>query len=692
MKLFKKNSSKKDPEDHNNHQIDLPSSESILENITNGFLILDRNWRLKYTNKSMEYFVRKTRDELIGHNIWDVLPEAVGTKFYHNYHKAMAEQIPVIFEDYYEPTKEWLEISVFPSEEGLIGYAFNITERKNHEQIIEHMAYHDYLTDLPNRRFFEKKLEQFIEQANEKQYVIALIYIDMDRFQNINDTLGHGLGDQLIKEFSVRLVQYIDDKGFVARLGGDEFAVVLDKQFDNKEEVEKLADSIIKHIEASPFLNDDYEHYITASLGISFYPQHGMDAQTLVKNADIALYRSKEKGGNRCTFYNPIMDIDSFKRFTLEKDLRLAIHDNKLELYFQPRIDLKSGKIVSAESLVRWNHPEWGMLSPAEFIPLAEDTGLILPLTHWVELTVCSLITSWQAEGISYVPISINVSARQFLSKNFIQSLKQILQETQVDGHWLEIEITETSILENQKLVESTISELKTLGIKVSLDDFGTGYSSLAYLTQYNADVLKIDKYFIRDVTTNPSNAAVVKSIIHLAQGLGLKVVAEGVETMDQLTFLKQYECDEIQGYLFSKPVPVTEFKKLLAKEVLIPSEINQRIETDTRQNYFQDHLIFPISSQMTIIKIKDKVLSLGKTEVLIEEIGAQGLHFLTHLALAVSKDIIFEFEIEVFTEVIRVYGYIVWKEEVENNRNRYGLEFTKDDNDHLHHLVQLLM
>lgn len=690
MNIMKRNPSIKDKEDNKNNVFYLPPSESILDNITNGFFIIDRNWCISYINKPMEHFVGKNREELMGYNIWDVLPEAIGTSFYHFYHKAMDEQVAITFEDYYVPTKEWLEVRVIPSNGALIGYAFNITERKNHEQIIERMAYHDYLTDLPNRRFFEKELEQFLEQSNKNQHSFALLYLDLDRFKYINDTLGHGLGNQFIKEFSIRLVQIIEDKGFVARLGGDEFAIILNKQFDNKEAVEKIAISIIKNIEERPFRIDDYENYITTSLGISFYPHHAQDAQTLVKNADIALYRSKEKGRNKYTFYNPVMDIDCFKRFSLEKDLRVAIENNKLELHYQPRVNTKTGEIVSAEALVRWNHPEWGMLSPAEFIPIAEDTGLIRPLTQWVERTVCKQINYWKLEGISFVPISINVSADQFLSKDFIQYIKQLLEETRVEGCWVEIEIIETSILDNQKLVETIIAELKTLGIKVSLDDFGTGYSSLAYLTQFNVDVLKIDKSFIHNVTTNPSNATVVKSIIHLAHGLGLKVVAEGVETKEQLNFLKQQECDEIQGYIFSKPVPVADFNKLLAKKILIPSGANQLVPFENRRKYFRVHLTFPLSSQMTIIKIKDKNLNLGKTEVLIEDIGAGGLRFLSHLILAVNEEIIFEFETEILAEIINVIGYVVWKEEIENNIYRYGLEFTIHDHER-DHLVQLL-
>ena len=657
----------------------LPPSESILDNITNGFFILDPNWHIKYTNKSMEYFVKKTREELIGNNIWEVLPEAIDTVFYHYYHKAMNEQIPVSFEGYYEPTREWLEIRAIPSDEGLIVYAFNITERKKHEQKIEYMAYHDYLTDIPNRRSFEKKLDQLFKQ---NKHSLALIYVDMDRLKYVNDTLGHTIGDQLIKQFSLRLIEKVSDKGFVARVGGDEFAIILERKLVDTEEIADIAKRLVEDTDQCVFKINNHKVHITTSLGICLYPENANDVESLIKNSDLALYRAKAKGGNTYHFYNPIKDITTYKRFMLEKDLHHAIEENKLELYYQPRVNTKTGRIVSAECLVRWNHSEWGVLSPSDFIPLAEETGLIHSLTKWVARTVCHQIKTWQKEGISLIPISINVSAQSFLLKDFILNVQKIIEEAQIDGKWIEIEITETSFLDNQSSVESTINKLKDLGLKVSLDDFGRGYSSLAYLTQFKVDILKIDKYFVQNVTTNHSNASVVRSVIQLAHGLGMKVVAEGVETIEELKFLKQQECDEIQGYIFSKPVPVSEFYKLLTKRNLIPNPVSQLIEFENRRKYFRVDLFFPLSSQMTIIKIKDKGITLGTTEVLLEDIGIGGLRFLSHLSLAVNKDIIFQFETEILGEIIQVQGFVVWKQEIDDDINQYGIEFTIDENE----------
>lgn len=683
-----------DETDADRRDINLPPAESILDNISNGFFLLDKNWRILYTNSQLERYVDKEHHQLIGHNVWDVFPEAIHTKFYYCYHKAMEEQIPVFVEDFYEPTKEWLEVRVIPSKDGLIGYVFNITERKKHEETIKRMAFHDDLTDLPNRRYFEIELNQRIAEPRTNGESFALFYIDLDRFKHVNDAFGHSYGDQLIKDFSCRLVQCVSDNGTVARLGGDEFGVLLQTPFGKMEEAEKIAKRIIRKVEEKPFTIREFEIFMTTSIGISIYPQHGEDAETLMKNSDVSLYRAKETGRNTYAIYEPVMDISSYKRFTLENDLRRAIEENELEIHYQPRVDAKSGKAVSAEALIRWNHPEWGMLSPVDFIPLAEESGLILPLTKWIVRKVCRQIQTWREQGMPCIPLSINVSAKLFVRGDLILHLNQILEETEIKGEWIEIEITETSILDNQKLVESTIAELKKSGINVSLDDFGTGYSSLAYLTQFKVDTIKIDRHFIRKLTLHASSAIVIQSVIHLAHGLGMSVVAEGVETVEQLAFLKQQHCDEIQGYIFSRPVPIDELNRLLAKDRLRPSRVNERIEFEDRRNYVRVPLVFPLRSQMTIIKMKDKAINLGKTEVLLEDLGAGGLRFLSHIIFAVNPDIVFAFETEILGESLCVSGSIVWRQELDNDIYQYGLEFAIDEKkrDQLHILLNRLV
>lgn len=649
----------------------LSLKEDFLDKIENGLFIVRSDWKIVYLNHQIELIMEKKREELIGINMWDVFPQELHSENYNHFRVALEKKVSVVFEVYFDHLDEWLEVRIMPIEDELIGYTLNITERKKYQKSIEDIAFYDFITGLPNRRSFEMILDQTIKKSKSEQDTFALLYIDMDRFKYINETLGHRLGDELVKQMADRLVQLIGDKGVVSRVGGDEFAIILEKQLVLESQVQPLVHHIIKNLEEVPFYLNEFELFVTVSLGISMYPEHGKDVQTILINADIALYRSKEKGRNSYMLFNPMMDINSFRKLSLERDLRVAIQEDMLTLHFQPRVCTKTRKILSAEALIRWNHPEWGMLSPAEFLPIAEETGLILPLTYWVMRDVCKQICVWKVGNAEVVPISINVSAHLFTSKNFLSNIKSILRESGIDGKLIEIEITETSILDNHLLVESTIKELKKQGIRVSIDDFGTGYSSFAYLTQFNADGLKIDRQFIRRIMENPKDATVVSSIIRLAQGLEMKVVAEGVETLDQLTFLSQQNCDEIQGYIFSKPLPANEFYKLLTKSVLEYPEKNT-VNSIEKDNGNRLTLSSPINAQMTIIKIKDKDILIGNSEIFIEEIGEYDMVIESPLSLSINESVIYQFNVDYIGKNRTISGYILEKEEAENNRFRY--------------------
>lgn len=652
-------------------ELHLSLKEDFLDKIENGLFIVRSDWKIVYLNHQIELIMEKKREELIGINMWDVFPQELHSENYNHFRVALEKKVSVVFEVYFDHLDEWLEVRIMPIEDELIGYTLNITERKKYQKSIEDIAFYDFITGLPNRRSFEMILDQTIKKSKSEQDTFALLYIDMDRFKYINETLGHRLGDELVKQMADRLVQLIGDKGVVSRVGGDEFAIILEKQLVLESQVQPLVHHIIKNLEEVPFYLNEFELFVTVSLGISMYPEHGKDVQTILKNADIALYRSKEKGRNSYMLFNPMMDINSFRKLSLERDLRVAIQEDMLTLHFQPRVCTKTRKILSAEALIRWNHPEWGMLSPAEFLPIAEETGLILPLTYWVMRDVCKQICVWKVGNAEVVPISINVSAHLFTSKNFLSNIKSILRESGIDGKLIEIEITETSILDNHLLVESTIKELKKQGIRVSIDDFGTGYSSFAYLTQFNADGLKIDRQFIRRIMENPKDATVVSSIIRLAQGLEMKVVAEGVETLDQLTFLSQQNCDEIQGYIFSKPLPANEFYKLLTKSVLEYPEKNT-VNSIEKDNGNRLTLSSPINAQMTIIKIKDKDILIGNSEIFIEEIGEYDMVIESPLSLSINESVIYQFNVDYIGKNRTISGYILEKEEAENNRFRY--------------------
>lgn len=564
----------------------------------------------------------------------------------------------------------------------LIVVGRDITERKKSEQLNQYLALHDSLTNLPNRRNFEGKLEQFLFAAKATQKKLAILHLDLDRFKYINETLGHAIGDKLLKSVAKRLTNCVPNDGFVARMGCDEFTVIL-PTINNIDDSVKIAQGIISSID-SPFVIEHFELYVTTSVGISIFPDDGTDLLTLMKDADVSLYRAKELGKNSVQIYNPLMNIGTYRAFHLEKDLHKALQNDEFELYYQPRVDTHSGKIVSAEALIRWNHPDWGMVSPNEFIPLAMETGHIYQIGVWVKETVCKQIRSWQQEGLPSIPISVNISSLRFMQKDFVKNVKRILEENGLEGKWLEMEITETSLMENGEVAINTIMQLQEMGIKISLDDFGTGYSSISYLRDFQINCIKIDRSFIKEISPDSINTKIVKGMIQLAQSLDLSIVAEGVETTEQLLFLREQHCDQIQGYLFSKPVPAEDFKNLLRKGKLEPNsnngEANSQIEN--QRKYFRINLHFPLSTDMTIIRVKGQNIKLGNTEVLIEDIGLGGLRFLSTIKMAVHRDILLGFETEILGKITKFYGNVVWCREIEDGIYQYGLEFLIHDSE----------
>jgi diguanylate cyclase (GGDEF)-like protein len=437
-----------------------------------------------------------------------------------------------------------------------------VNERKRAEEKIIHMAYHDGLTNLPNRLQFDQRLKESFEEAERTGARMAIIFFDLDRFKVINDTLGHYVGDQLLQYLSQKLKVYVKEKDLVARFGGDEFIILLTNiaHIDEAAQFAKGIPDILKE----PFLFEDQELFVTASIGISLYPDDGTDPETLLKNADIAMYRSKEKGGNSYQYYHPEMNKRSMHRLSLEINLRKALERNEFKVYYQPFVDLRNGKIFGMEALVRWHHPEWGMISPAEFIPLAEETGLIIPIGNWVLKQSCLQNKQWQRAGFPSLRVSVNISAIQFHQPQFVQIIEETLEETGLDPTLLCLEITENVAMTNVPYIIETMQKLRTLGVFISIDDFGTGYSSFSYLKRFRVHTLKIDQSFIRDVTSDEENAAIVTALIAMAQQLKIKSLAEGVETQEQLDFLISQGCDEIQGYVFSKPIPANEFQYLL--------------------------------------------------------------------------------------------------------------------------------
>lgn len=441
--------------------------------------------------------------------------------------------------------------------------AIRTIDLKKANQKLTYQAYHDALTNLPNRALFIKRAKQAIEYAEYNNESLAILFIDLDNFKYINDTLGHAAGDHLLQEIGKRLLTCTRlPSDTIARLGGDEFTILL-RDITDPTDAAMVADYIIKTL-MTPLQFDQHEFYITPSIGISIYPQDGLDVGTLMKNADVGMYLAKKQGRNSYRFYISSANLESAERLNMENKLRQALECNEFEVWYQPRYEIKTGRLLGAEALVRWRSPDFNLVSPSQFIPLAEDTGLIIPLGEWVLRTACEESLCWQRTGQHPLSVSVNLSARQFVQADLLSTIERVLGETGMNPHLLELELTESLIMPNAEDTIETLNALKKMGMQISVDDFGTGYSSLSYLKRFPIDTLKIDQSFVRDMDHDADDCALVSAIIAMAHNLKLEVVAEGVEKVEQLKFLQDYNCDCVQGFLFGKPMLANEFRLLL--------------------------------------------------------------------------------------------------------------------------------
>lgn len=550
-------------------------NQLILNSAGEGICGVDKNCLITFINPAAASMLGYQVDELIGLPLHETVHcrKADGSSFPHE-ECPMSEAIENGTSHLGSDEMLWrkdgsffyADYSVTPMfEDGAVSGAvvsfMDITQRRRHEEQLAHLATHDALTGLANRTILNDRIGLLIERAMREKTVLALFLLDLDRFKEVNDSLGHSAGDELLRGLAARLTSLMRDSDTVARLGGDEFVILVEMA---------MADGAIplaqKMIDAfsSPFSISGQEIFISTSIGISLYPKDGDSGEELLKNADVAMYRAKKRGRNTYRFYNEGMNTSSAERLSLESSLRHAVDNGELLLYYQPQVNLHSGEIIGAEALVRWQHPEMGLVSPAKFIPLAEESGLIFPIGEWVMQTACRQLKDWQLASLITPPVAINLSAHQFRQRHLVKMTTGVLLDSGLDGRYLELEMTESAVMEDADRVIRVLRELKEAGTAISIDDFGTGYSSLSYLKQFAIDKLKVDQSFVREITRDPSDAAIVVAIITMAHSLGLNVIAEGVETAGQLEYLRSHGCDEMQGYLFSRPVPVGEFEQML--------------------------------------------------------------------------------------------------------------------------------
>jgi diguanylate cyclase (GGDEF)-like protein/PAS domain S-box-containing protein len=449
------------------------------------------------------------------------------------------------------------------------GTLLDISDRKRAENEIQQLAYYDTLTTLPNRALLQDRINQATSQAARDGRTVAVMFLDLDRFKSVNDTMGHAIGDRLLKVVADRLSRCIRDSDTVARLGGDEFVIILNA-INSADDVVCIAEKV-QRILAKPVTLGDHEIYTTASIGIALFPLDGTDVNTLLKNADIAMYQAKEQGRNTFQFFSREMNVQALEHLMLETSLRRGLERDEFHLVYQPLLDLKDGRLVGMEALVRWQHPDLGLLLPGKFIPIAEETGMIIPLGDWVLAAACRQNRQWLDEGLPPLRVAVNLSARQFAQSNLARRVADILTDTGLPPNCLELELTESTIMSNAEATITILQELKAMGISLAIDDFGTGYSSLSYLKHFPIDRLKIDRSFVCDITTNPDDAAIADAIIAMAHSLKLKVTAEGVEKQEQLRYLAARHCDEMQGYILSYPINADEFARFVREGIEKP-------------------------------------------------------------------------------------------------------------------------
>lgn len=573
--------------EHHKKEEQLKASEEkyriIAENTSDLICIISSDREIEYASPSYQ-------------SILGYLPQSV-SEIFENIHEddlpyvksvlKIAEEKPITMEFRYRHANHhfiWLETSVSPitnysgEVEKFLFVSREISERKRHEEQLEHMAFYDVLTGLPNRRLFQDRLDLALAHARRYQHSLAVISIDCDKFKQLNDTYGHDAGDKFLQIFADELLSCVRETDTVARMGGDEFNILL-PELKSEEYVNEIVERIMRLCEKTWDIHGN-EIFMTVSIGVTVYPRDGESAGTLMKNVDLAMYQAKRTSGNDVKYYDEQLMDTVYHRMVMEKDLRRAIENKELTLFYQPQVSLKNGSIVGVEALIRWNHPELGCIPPVKFIKVAEESGFIVPIGEWVLHEACHQLKKWHEMGMSDLYISVNISPKQIQNELFIETVKQALQQADLKPQFLNLELTENIVLHHREELLDQLIALKQLGVRISVDDFGTGYSSFTYLKRFPIDSIKIDRSFIENIPHDGNDLAIVKAIIDMGHTLNMDLVAEGTEHEKQISSLKQQQCDIAQGYYFSKPMDSQELEKHFQGIRQIASSISQQKES----------------------------------------------------------------------------------------------------------------
>ena len=542
-----------------------------MEKVADSIFITDVNGVIEYINAAFETVTGFCRQEAIGKTPRVLKSDKHDEQFYQKIWETVLQgevyrNVCINRRKNGQLYHEAITITPLTDEQGKVTHFItsgkDITENIQTQERLHHLAHHDALTGLPNRTLFVERLKHALARAERRKRSVAVMFLDMDRFKVVNDTLGHEAGDRLLQAMAARLHACVREGDTVARFGGDEFAGFL-SDVASPEDVAIVVSKFLDAL-APPFTIDGHELFISGSIGISLYPEDGTDTQTLMKNADTAMYRAKQQGGNTSEFYHPEMNAHALTRLGWETGLRRALEREEFSVHYQPQFDLSGGGVVGFEALIRWDNLESGAVSPSEFIPLLEETGLIIPVGEWILRTACAQHEAWQKAGLPPMRIAVNISSRQFDNSELLKTLQRVLEERCMLPEFLELEITESILMKNSAPDIEALQTLSRMGMRFAIDDFGTGYSSLTYLKRFPINVLKIDKAFVQDITVNVDDAAIVRAIITMAHSLGMKTVAEGVETREQLDYLRTQGCDFAQGFYFSPPLSGDDITHLL--------------------------------------------------------------------------------------------------------------------------------